>query len=260
MWKIVFILTLGIFFNLFAYSQSYLVVKTWGEASYDGATIEKGKVIDLNKSIRFAEKNNKLLLADKSGKLFWSEAPAGVDFQVDKTLIEIEQNLTRGFMKKNLGVRDFKTYFGNEKFTLVGDQVSVPVNLDYFPLNDAHFLVFHYNLEGQTVSKKIGFNNQKLILSKQDLLNINNKTLETSLISDLEVYEYFPNSGQSNLISTIDLQFVSPDEIINEASLITNYIDSESDNLNTIIDSYLNNAYGKFDNFQKGTIKSKIKQ
>jgi len=240
-------------------AQDIMVLKKWGAPKILGNEIKTGDEIQLLSSITFS-KDERLLLVNHEGNLFWSEAPEGATFQLKNTLIEIPVKPTRGFIAKYSGITDFNDYFGSRTFTMIDDTLEIPVDLKSFPLNNAHFLVFYYKLNDSVIAKKIGFDNQKLILAKNALLQAENQIIASDFIPKIEIYEYFPNTGQSNFITKVNFQFTDKNILMNEINKLANYVSTDPEKKALIIDNYLDIVYGKFDGIQKMEIKNLIKE
>ncbi|MFA9392843.1 MAG: hypothetical protein ACERKD_23750 [Prolixibacteraceae bacterium] len=258
--KYIFLIGFAFFVGMNGFGQNYVVLKKWGTPLVNQQNIQRGDSLNAASSIQFLNDGEKLIVANSQGNLFWCEAPKGPAFSLDQTLRAINVKRSRGFKVKNSGVYDFKNYFGDEVFTLLNNEIIVPVDLNSFPLNNAHFIVFFYKLKDQSISRKIGFDNQKLILQKNALLNLNGQIVDQEQINNVEVYEYYPNSGQSNLLTTVNFQFADEPELINELRLLSTYIQNQDELKPYILETYLTNAYGKLDGIQEIKIKEELNQ
>jgi hypothetical protein len=113
-------------------------------------------------------------------------------------------------------VSDLRQYFGNDKFSIIGDVVNVPLSRQKYPLSDDKFIVFYYRVDNNPVSKKIGHNEQTLLVEKNKLVTSTTGTIEGSEIANLAVYEYETSTRRSNEITRFTLVFVDKNELVNE--------------------------------------------
>ena len=117
-------------------------------------------------------------------------------------------------------VSDLRQYFGNDKFSVIGDAVNVPLNDQKYPLTDDKFIVFYYRVDNSPVSKKIGHNEQTLLLEKDQLFTSSVGSISGNEISNLAVYEYENTTKQGNEITRFTLVFVDKEELVDEFNTI----------------------------------------
>lgn len=124
------------------------------------------------------------------------------------------------FNPSETDVSDLRQYFGNDRFTIIGNEVNVPLNQESYRLSDDQFIVFYYKVENSTISKKVGFDDQTLLLEKEKLLSSSAGSIEGNEIANLTVYEYQMSSKSSREITRFTLVFVDKDELISEFNTI----------------------------------------
>lgn len=117
-------------------------------------------------------------------------------------------------------VSDLRQYFGNDKFSVIGDAVTVPLNDQKYPLTDDKFIVFYYRVDNQPVSKKIGHEQHTLLLEKDKLFTSSAGSIDGNEIANLAVYEYENTTKRGNEITRFTLVFVDKQELLNEFNTI----------------------------------------
>ncbi|HPF92819.1 MAG TPA: hypothetical protein PLV65_02715 [Tenuifilaceae bacterium] len=117
-------------------------------------------------------------------------------------------------------ISDLRQYFGNDKFSIIGDAVTVPLDQQKYPLSDDKFIVFYYRVDNNPVSKKIGHDQQSLLLEKDKLVTSSVGPIEGNEISNLAVYEYEMSSRSGHEITRFTLVFVDKNELENEFNTI----------------------------------------
>jgi hypothetical protein len=117
-------------------------------------------------------------------------------------------------------ISDLRQYFGNDKFSIIGDAVTVPLDQQKYPLSDDKFIVFYYRVDNNPVSKKIGHDQQSLLLEKDKLVTSSVGPIEGNEISNLAVYEYEMSSRSGQEITRFTLVFVDKNELENEFNTI----------------------------------------
>lgn len=113
-------------------------------------------------------------------------------------------------------ISDLKQYFGSDKFSVIGNNIDIPISAKNYPLSDDKFIVFYYKVDNKPVQKKIGFAEQTLLLEKDKLTSSTAGTLSGNEISNLAVYQYEKTSRSSQEITRFTLVFVDKDELKNE--------------------------------------------
>ncbi|HOP03040.1 MAG TPA: hypothetical protein PL017_03355 [Tenuifilaceae bacterium] len=113
-------------------------------------------------------------------------------------------------------IADLKQYFGNDKFSIIGDEVNIPLSEQNYRLSDDNFIVFYYRVDNNPVQKKIGFEEQKLILEKEKLVNSSIGAISGDEITDLQVYEYEASTRTGREITRFTLVFVDKESLKNE--------------------------------------------
>ncbi len=117
-------------------------------------------------------------------------------------------------------VSDLKQYFGNDKFSIIGDAINVPLSEKKYPLSEDKFIVFYYRVDNTPVSKKIGHDQQTLLLERDKLTTSSAGAVSGNEISNLAVYEYEMSSRSSHEITRFTLVFVDKNELKNEFNTI----------------------------------------
>ena len=113
-------------------------------------------------------------------------------------------------------ISDLKQYFGNDKFSIIGDGVNIPLNQQTYPLSDEKFIVFFYRVDNNPVQKKIGFDEQQLLLEKEKLVTSSVGQITGNEIANLQVYEYESTTRTGKEITRFTLVFVDKESLKNE--------------------------------------------
>jgi len=117
-------------------------------------------------------------------------------------------------------VSDLKSYFGTDKFSIIGDSVGVALNSTKYPLSDNKFIVFHYKVNNAPISKMIGYDQQTIKIQKDKILSTKAGPINGNEIPDLSVYLYEKSSRTSEEITKLTLVFVDKETLKNEFKTI----------------------------------------
>lgn len=225
------------------------VLSVDGKLKANGVLVAQGNTINPDEAIVFSESGSRAILADKTGEIFILTQAEGIakEGEIAANLIQkYKATNTRGFRKLGGGITDLKQFFGSARFTLLEDKTELPLDARIYPLNNDKFIVFYYEINGEKVSKKIGFDHQKLILEKDKLLQSPTQKLEGTEIRNLYVYQYEISSKATVFITKIHLNFEQSDKIAKELSVLKNWL---TENSNTDIDKklglYFETVYGR---------------
>lgn len=113
-------------------------------------------------------------------------------------------------------ITDLKGYFGSDKFSVIGNKVIIPVNSGSYPIDENKFIVFYYRVNNNPVSKKIGYEQNALMVEKDKLLSTNSGEIASNEIPSVAVYLYEKNTRSSEEITKFDLVFVDQEALTNE--------------------------------------------
>ncbi len=159
---------------------------------------------------------------------------------------------TRGAVSET-GVKDFKTYLGVENFNIIGDRLEILLDKNRYPLNGEEFIVFYYTINGKKISKKVGFQNQVLKIEKEKLQISKVDTLHADTIPSLSVYKYMQSTGNSELITEINLSFLNPIKLKKELEIINPILKNQnmtSKEIKEYFEQYIIDIYGNIDDNQ----------
>ncbi len=159
------------------------------------------------------------------------------------------------------GVKDLKTYLGIDNFNVIGAELEIKMDPDIYPMNNNDFFVFHYTVNGRKVSKKVGFDNQVLKIEREKLLISQGDTLKSDSILNMGIYKYQPTTGNSNLITEINLCFINHDVLKKELETIVPIIQNQGMEVKEIKDyllQYVYDIYGNVDESQVNAIISQL--
>lgn len=147
-------------------------------------------------------------------------------------------------------VSDLRQYFGNDKFSIIGDAVTVPLDQQKYSLSDDKFIVFYYRVDNNPVSKKIGHDDQSLILEKDKLVTSSAGSVQGNEITNLAVYEYQMSSRSSQEITRFTLVFVDKNELVSEFNTIIPILKRQkmaNDDIKKYLIEYYYDFYGATD-------------
>jgi hypothetical protein len=148
------------------------------------------------------------------------------------------------------GIMDMKTYFGTEKFAIIGDKYSIKLNAAKYPLSDTRFFIYRYMNKDVPVSKKIEHDADHLTFDKQALYLIDGQVIDPSSIQLVDIYYYDSNTRNSTKVASFSPVFI-PENILNTECKIQRELYKSLNRTREEIDMELHNfvkdVYGKTD-------------
>lgn len=240
-------------------SSLYHVVKVNGDIlnMNQNKSLSTGDEIMSSDNLRFQTINASALAINEKSEKYNLKRPA-IDISSNDDMaftvmlaatpvLSRNQLTTRGLVKTEKAIVDLKSYFGKETFAVVGDSMSVLLDEGLFPLNNNKFIVFHYTIDGKTVSKKLGFNNQYLIIEKDKLMEVEGKQLSGNQITGIEVFQHEVSTDIKEKITEINLIFVDKELLYKEFNAIMpvlNKVYSTNDEKIEYLTNYFGDVYG----------------
>ncbi len=223
----------------------------------------QGDKIDSSTTYKIIDKKVSAVLIDEKGNFFWFKVPEQLSYNENKEIIvsanacispihEINSGSKRGFKKIEIkkSVNNLKKYFGEDKFTVLGDTLSFKLDKNIYPLNNDKFIVFYYKINNVQVSKKVGFENHYLKIEKAKLFSSNGQTQDGNILKNVFVYQYERSTGKVELLTKINLIFISPTNLEKEFRVILKAVNQQNYSLTNkkqLLTNYFSNIYGLCD-------------
>jgi len=247
-----------LFLCLAGYGQSkYFIIKIKGkiENKETGKFLKQGDIISTTDQISFKSKRAKLMLISENRTKFLIEKPKRIKekdiFIASDLALAIKSRaamITRsGGALDESDVSDLKNYFGEDIFTIIGDTLQVPLNQGIYPLNNEQFIVFYYNISEVPVTKKIGFQENRLNIEKEKLIKAKNVALEYPEFDNVAVYRYNRGNEEMDYITEFELNFINKEEVISEFKTLIPILQSQEmdrKQIKTYMKEYYYDFYG----------------
>lgn len=147
-------------------------------------------------------------------------------------------------------INDLRSYFGGDKFSIIGNDIKIPVDPKTYPMDEDKFIVFSYRVNNNPVTKKIGYQNDTLWV-ETDLLKVTKAGNVTSdEIQSLAVYMYQSSTRSADPITKFDLVFVDENILKNEFNTILPILRQQkmtNDDIKKYLIEYYYDFYGATD-------------
>lgn len=228
--------------------ESYTVIKVIGTILLQktGIPLVSGDVILINDPIIFKTLNSKasVISSEKGRMVLSADGNADKLTTVKSSLIPPMSNIA----SRNgpiLSISDVQSYFSGD-YVLI-KQAKVNISRNIFPMNDSCFFFMTYKHNGEDINKKLPFNDETLILDRNEVFKVDNAAIESSFRTPVKL-RYQSGGGQTLLIN--ELVFISPEieSLKKEIGLIIKQRSKQSDReIIEDVNAYINEFYGKTD-------------
>lgn len=252
-------------------NESFNVIRVNGNIFNvtESADLQQGNSFRGEDEMKFMQKSYAYVISDLSQKFMLrtpsiESADADIFSNADMALTPIRsrgQLSTRGAVSET-GVKDFKTYLGNDNFSVIGSNLEIAMDSNRYPLNNEEFIVFYYKIAGEEVSKKVAFDQQVLRFEKDKLKESKGIVLASDTLSSLSVYSYNTLTKESSLITEINLCFLSSDELKSELDVIVPILKKQMmpvNEMKSYLKEYIIDIYGNMDETQLESFIANIK-
>ncbi|MFW6218958.1 MAG: hypothetical protein ACOC2E_08595 [Bacteroidota bacterium] len=247
-------------FNLYQGNEFYHIVRVDGEIINiaTGQPLTTGDEIKPNDQLRFSSPYaTAIALSNLRGK-FTISMPENTDIFDDNQLLAMASSAvspigsrmqlsTRGI--GGMAVKDFKNFLGEEDFYVIGNELSVKLDKNVYPMDENNFFVFVYQLNGEKKSKKIGYSGQEIKIEKHKLLE--DMAIDSSTINSVQVYRYNKEKNKNVPVTTITMSFLDQSQLQREFTEVIDFLKTQElqrPEIMNYMQEYFRDIYGKTDN------------
>jgi hypothetical protein len=199
-------------------------------------------------AVVMSKEKGRMVLDGKQSK---KEANGEFVAMMKDALLPMKSNMmmsTRGSVEEE--IVNFKDYFGENDFAVIGDKLRLKVNKDKYPLTDQQVIVVKYVYEGKNINKQI--------LNEGDWITIEKKAIfdngvDIENVEKVDLYYYNKTSKDFSKLVTFHPVFVEEDELKAEISTLVKFLhESEmpSTKIKSEVTSFVRDLYGKIDELQ----------
>lgn len=220
--------------------DSYQVIRVDGTILFvkSGKNMLRGDVFAENEKIDFKTKESRAAVISKLNgrKILAPEGSSG-----KAQLLPAMNNVaTRsGALINSI---DLRNYFSG-KFLLFG-VFETTINSESYPMSTENFFFVRYEYEGETIPKKLDFNQERLIINTEELYKIDGNPIDRSKVSGMSLY--YREGTKNTMVAEFTPIAPSQEDLKEEISIILQQTSAktEAEKLDEI-HAYLNEFYGK---------------
>lgn len=223
--------------------DEYSVIKVIGgiKRTKSNKNLFTGDKILSNEKLTFEQSTSKAALISKEkGRFMLNSSPSGI---VREGLLPAMNNVSSraGAM---LNALDLEKHFSDRYLVLSG--YCLEISPAAFPMDDTHFFFLRFDYEGESVSKKLRFDGNKLILEAGEILKIDGKTINLKPGTKMELVYRNTADKTSQTVSVFEPVFTDEKALKDECKLIIKELSQESDeSKKEHLLAYVTENYGK---------------
>ncbi len=224
---IAYILVFLLLIGMGAQAQdTYNVTRVNGNVTFakTGKPIKPGDILNPNDQVKFETIDAYVIsINQKMARFMLKMNPPAPNAPKNQVLVASVKDIALVTKRRSLmaarfnpneqEIADLKNYFGTEKFSIIGDNVDIALNATKYPLSENKFVVFHYKVNNNPVSKKLAFDKQTIKIDKNEILNTKAGNVNGNEVSELSVYLYEKSTRSSEEVTKLTLVFVNKDAL-----------------------------------------------
>lgn len=203
-----------------ATGQSYTVIHVIGKI-YDvqsGQYLTKGSKLASDADLKFETDDARAAVLSASRGRFIVQQNATSNSQSD-ALYALSSVISpvRGRLSTRAGginnALDFQKHFNDGAVALLGKQYEIEVSPSAFPLAESTFFYAQYQLNGETINKKLGSEENNLVIDLGAFYSVDGNPIDPSQVSDAKLYYYDASKGSSSFITDMDINYVDDETL-----------------------------------------------
>ena len=225
---------------------SYKVIKVNGKIQYvrTGSNMSLGDVFAEDEDLSFDAPNSRaaVINPEKGRFILTPESASQLSGARSNFLPAISNISTRGGALNSLN--DIQNQFTGP--IAIIHTASWHLNPYQFPMDENSFFYLQFQYKGETINKKLDFEENNLIFSRNEILRVDGKSIPAA--DNPTTFLYYYSADGSQFISSFDLIFPDSEMFKSEARIILHELnDQEYSRKVNELSGYLFEFYGKPD-------------
>ncbi len=239
--------------------ESFHVVHVKGTVKIksSGELVTSGSKISADTQLLFGDassmaavistKKGRFILAPSSSKSGSSE----LSFYVKDIISEASGKLsTRGINNTLLDLRHYLT--GNQVY--LDGEGRIELNSVNIPMDLDRFFFIRYSYDNQTINKKLSFEKNELIISANEIYQIDGTAINEKMVQDMTLFYYNQAEKQSTEVVKFHPIFPENTTLLTEVGMLIEFMEYDTvEQKKADIEAYISDTYGKVsqDNLNK---------
>jgi|GEM_PF-4828233 len=242
-------------------AQSFYVMHIKGKLfrQINGKEIAQGEVITSADKIRFSDNTaSAVLINTKTGRYILKpvtgKSSSELNYVVSQVISPMNQTAglnTRGGVSDSGGdVKEIDDYFGEGSFLFCDSINKISLNATKYPMDPSHYFVYSYKYHSENVNKKIGWDNNILLIEYKPLYTVKSEIIHTDSLPEVKLYYVNGSIEDSEIVASFHPIFKSREDMLVELGMAKKIYATDQSNTSAIrtqLKSYIRDVYGKSD-------------
>lgn len=268
-----FLIYFTFIFNLSAQEELYHVIMTQGAIfnTSSNSLLTRGATIKSTDKVVFKSNDARaIMLSQTRGRFVMTPKPKAQGSELAAVVKEVASPLkantqlsTRGFDDSE-PIVNFKDYFGDSTFFVIGEELVFKVNTSKYPLDQKNQLVMVYeykgdrpDFKGKVVKKTTGFEGNVVSIHKNTHFTYRDSPINIDEVESIDIY-HFRNMDANNrpetkeTLTSFRLVFKDEADLEEELKTYLSFYQTDEEELSNektfnLVSSYINDVYGRTD-------------
>ncbi len=231
----IFIVSFFLLFTISTQAQDYYVLHVKGVVldKESGKSISIGDRITGNSEVIFKSTDAKVVVLNKEkGRAILqpkvnTEAESEIAQFVKNMFVPMKKSIRMSTRGEGVieSFSDFKPYFGESTFVVIGDEILIPINKEKLSLDHNQFLVYRYEKDGTRVNKKLHPHHHGLLsIHKDKLYNHKNGVFNHEEPHTVDLYFFDKKKNTSKKLTSFNPVFVSDKQLLSELQYLKTFL------------------------------------
>jgi len=233
--RTVFIISFFLILAIATQAQDYYVLHVKGAVldKSSGKPISKGDKLTSNAEVVFKSSDAKVVVLNKEkGRVILqpkanTESESEVAQFVKNVFVPMKKSIRMSTRGEGVieSFSDFKPYFGESTFVVIGDEILIPINKEKLSLDHHQFLVYRYEKDGTRVNKKLHPHHHSLLsIHKDKLYNHKNGFFNHEEPHKVDLYVFDKKKNTSKKLTSFNPVFVSDKQLLSELQYLKTFL------------------------------------
>lgn len=224
--------------SIFTQAQDYFVAHVKGdiEVKSTNEKIKVGDQLSKDDELRFITQDAKAIVMTMEGKrmaLDGKESKKNDEGEfisfVAEVVLPLSSNIqlsTRGGDPSN--IQDFKTFFGDDKYVIIGDVLKVKPDPGQFPIDNGWSFIYRYETGSRPVNKIVANQGEEIILDRNKLYKTKGIVVDPEKSYPVKLFYFNSDSKDVRELVTFEPVFVDESTLTVELQSVASFLENNN--------------------------------
>jgi hypothetical protein len=239
------IILLSFFYFTNSYTQeNFKVIKINGTIvnEQSNSNLVSGSVFNDNDKLKFGNTSSRAAVISPKGRYILQSNNSDIAYA--KSFLTPAMSNMSSRSGAIVNQVDLQNHFSGNYLIFKIDKIKV--SKDNFPMDENNFFYIRYDYNGESINKKLSYNDDILIIDQKELIAVDGKPIPNPDIKHMELLYYKKAEGKSISVGEFKPVFVVDADLKSEINIILSDLKAKTkkEKIDVIL-SYINDFYGK---------------